>query len=152
MRVGTISDIDYAGYPDLNQELFDASDVFVKWCNSAGGINRHLIQLDKLDAKVGYLTGALPATTIIIIIIINKKQYQEAGATLGWKALYDDQYNAMAESNWLPFTQAGADRRRRQIGEAQRRRQEPGRPQRACSASRAIAIDSRVSRARKMAS
>ena len=186
IRVGTISDVGYSGYPGLNQELFDASDVFVKWCNSAGGINGHLIQLDKLDAKlleyqstiatacsqefalvggggvldstgqadrltcllpdfsgyvvspeargsdlsvqatnggsntevsfglgrylqdkfpdagakVGYLTGAVPAT------IINKKQYQEAGATLGWKTLYDDRYDAVGESNWLPFAQA----------------------------------------------
>lgn len=190
IRVGTISDIGYAGYPGLNQELFDASDVFVKWCNSVGGINGHLIQLDKLDAKlveyqsiiatacsqefalvggggvldstgqsdrlkcllpdfsgyvvspeargsdlsvqatnggsntevsfglgrylqekfpdagakVGYLTGAVPAT------IINKKQYQEAGATLGWKTIYDDQYNAVGESNWLPFAQAIQDK------------------------------------------
>ena len=82
--------------PGLNQELFDASDVFVKWCNSVGGTNGHLIQL----AKVAYLTGAVPAT------IINKKQYQEAGATLGWKTLYDDRYDAVGESNWLPFAQA----------------------------------------------
>ena len=48
---------------------------------------------------VGYITANVNTT------IINKKQYQEAGATLGWKTVYDDQYNAVGESTWLPFAQ-----------------------------------------------
>jgi ABC-type branched-subunit amino acid transport system substrate-binding protein len=52
IRVGTISDTGYVGSPGLNQELWDASDVFVDWCNSLGGINGHKIQLDKLDSKI----------------------------------------------------------------------------------------------------
>jgi ABC-type branched-subunit amino acid transport system substrate-binding protein len=52
IRLGTVSDVGYTGAPGLNQELFDASDVFVSWCNSLGGINGHKIQLDKLDARI----------------------------------------------------------------------------------------------------
>ena len=36
IEVGTISDVGFSGAPGLNQELFDASDVFTKWCNSLG--------------------------------------------------------------------------------------------------------------------
>jgi len=52
IRLGTISDVGYAGAPGLNQELFDASEVFSQWCNSLGGINGHKIQIDKLDARI----------------------------------------------------------------------------------------------------
>ena len=52
IRLGTISDVGYTGAPGLNQELFDASDVFAEWCNSLGGINGHKIEIDKLDAKI----------------------------------------------------------------------------------------------------
>jgi ABC-type branched-subunit amino acid transport system substrate-binding protein len=190
IRLGVISDVGYSGYPGLNQELYDASDVFVDWCNSLGGINGHKIQLDKLDAKlleykaaitqacsqefalvggggvfdntgqverlscllpdfpgyvvtpeargadlevqatnggsntavnfglaryldqkfpsagnaVGYLTANTSTT------ITNKDQYQEAGASFGWKTVYDAQYNALGEPTWLPFAQAIKDK------------------------------------------
>src|SRR5688572_18450667 len=39
IQIGTISDPGFVGRPGLNQELFDASHVFVDWCNEAGGIN-----------------------------------------------------------------------------------------------------------------
>ena len=52
IEVGTISDPGFTGAPGLNQELFDASDVFVAWCNSLGGINGRQIKVDKLDAKI----------------------------------------------------------------------------------------------------
>jgi len=52
IRLGTVSDVGYSGAPGLNQELFDASDVFAQWCNSLGGINGHKIQIDKLDARI----------------------------------------------------------------------------------------------------
>ncbi|MGZ4681201.1 MAG: ABC transporter substrate-binding protein, partial [Acidimicrobiales bacterium] len=54
---------------------------------------------------VGYITANVNTT------IINKQQYQEAGATLGWKTVYDDQYNAVGESTWLPFAQGIADKK-----------------------------------------
>ncbi len=190
IRIGTISDVGYSGYPGLNQELYDASDVFVSWCNALGGINGHKIQIDHLDAKlfdyksviqtacqqdfslvggggvfdntgqadrlacllpdfpgyvvtpeargsdlqvqatnggsnsavmfglanylnqtypsagqaVGYITANTGTT------ITNKKQYQEAGASLGWKTVYDTQYNATGEPTWLPFAQAIKDK------------------------------------------
>ncbi|MGZ4694496.1 MAG: ABC transporter substrate-binding protein [Acidimicrobiales bacterium] len=191
IRLGVISDVGYAGAPGLNQELFDASDVFASWCNSLGGINGHKIVIDKLDAKitdyqsviqkaceqdfalvggggafddtgqsarlscllpdfpgyvvtpaargadlqvqavntssdtrlnfglarylnatfpdakdaVGYLTANF-ATTINL-----KKQYQDAGAQNGWSTVYDEQYNAVGESTWVPFAQGLADKK-----------------------------------------
>ena len=53
---------------------------------------------------VGYITANTGTT------IINKKQYQEAGASLGWKTVYDAQYNATGEATWLPFAQAIKDK------------------------------------------
>lgn len=52
IRVGTISDPGFVGRPGLNQELFDATEVFVSWCNEAGGINGRPIEVDELDAKI----------------------------------------------------------------------------------------------------
>lgn len=52
ISLGTISDPGSSIRPGLNQEIFDASDVFVSWCNSLGGINGHQIKLDKLDAQL----------------------------------------------------------------------------------------------------
>ena len=43
---------------------------------------------------VGYITANVTTT------IVNKQQYQEAGATLGWQTVYDDQYNAVGEPTW----------------------------------------------------
>lgn len=52
IQVGTISDPGFAGRPGLNQELFDASEVFVEWCNAAGGINGRKITDVERDAKL----------------------------------------------------------------------------------------------------
>ena len=52
IELGTISDPGFSGAPGLNQELFDASTVFTKWCNSLGGINGRLIKDDLLDAAL----------------------------------------------------------------------------------------------------
>jgi len=189
ISVGTISDTGYVGAPGLNQELFDASKVFVDWCNSLGGINGRTIKVDKLDAAifdykqrvldacasdfslvggggvadntgqndrmsclmpdfpgfvvnplsrgadlqvqaipfpldrlnagilryvaaqypdstnaVGYITGNVAQT------IVNKDQYQDAGKTLGFTTIYDEQYNAVGEPTWVPFAQAIKDK------------------------------------------
>ena len=185
----TISDPGFVGRPGLDQELFDASTVFTKWCNSLGGINGRKIKDNLRDAaltnykqkvlegcstdfamvggggvfddagqsarlncllpdypgyvvssqargadlvvqaipnaldnvnvgsdryvaatfptstsKVGYLTGNIPAT------MLTKGQFQEAGKQLGWKTIYDAQYNAAGESTWTPFAQAVASK------------------------------------------
>ncbi len=191
VRLGVISDVGYPGIPGLNQELFDASDVFASWCNSLGGINGRKLVIDKLDAKiteyqsviqkaceqdfalvggggafddtgqtarltcllpdfpgyvvtpvargadlqvqavntgsdtklnfglarylnatfpgtqdaVGYLTSAF-TTTITL-----KNQYEDAGTQSGWKTVYDDQYNPVGESTWVPFAQGLADKK-----------------------------------------
>jgi len=52
IEVGAISDPGFSGAPGLNQELFDTSTVFIKWCNSLGGINGRLLKDDQLDAAV----------------------------------------------------------------------------------------------------
>lgn len=52
IRVATSADPGYSGRPGLDQELFDAAEVFTKWCNDAGGINGRKIQLDEYDAAV----------------------------------------------------------------------------------------------------
>lgn len=50
--VGTMSDPGNGIVPGLNQELFDAADAFVGWCNEAGGILGRRIVLNKRDAKL----------------------------------------------------------------------------------------------------
>ncbi|MEO6989740.1 MAG: ABC transporter substrate-binding protein [Aquihabitans sp.] len=52
IQVGTIADPGFVGRAGLNQEIFDASEVFTKWCNDAGGINGRKIELVERDAKV----------------------------------------------------------------------------------------------------
>lgn len=50
--VGTLSDPGNTIVPGLNQELFDAADAFVGWCNDAGGILGRKIVLNKRDGKL----------------------------------------------------------------------------------------------------
>ena len=52
IKVGAVSDPGFAGRPGLNQELFDASTVFTKWCNDAGGINGRKLDLTLRDAAL----------------------------------------------------------------------------------------------------
>ncbi len=50
--LGVISDAGFTGTPGLNQELWDASDVFVKWCNAQGGIYGRQLKANHLDAAL----------------------------------------------------------------------------------------------------
>ncbi|HQV57052.1 MAG TPA: ABC transporter substrate-binding protein [Ilumatobacteraceae bacterium] len=50
--MGTASDPGNTAAPGLNQELFDAAEAFVGWCNDAGGINGRKIKLNLHDAKL----------------------------------------------------------------------------------------------------
>ncbi|MGO9876187.1 MAG: ABC transporter substrate-binding protein [Acidimicrobiia bacterium] len=52
INVATSADPGFSADPGLDQELFDASEVFTKWCNAAGGINGRKIILDEEDAKL----------------------------------------------------------------------------------------------------
>jgi ABC-type branched-subunit amino acid transport system substrate-binding protein len=52
IKVGTISDPGFVGRQGLNQELFDATEVFTTWCNEAGGINGREIEVVERDAKL----------------------------------------------------------------------------------------------------
>ena len=52
ISLGVFSDPGQSARPGLNQELFDASDVFVDWCNSLGGINGFKLKSDHHDAAL----------------------------------------------------------------------------------------------------
>jgi ABC-type branched-subunit amino acid transport system substrate-binding protein len=52
IAVGTISDPGFSGAPGLNQEIFDAGEAFVTWCNEQGGINGREIDLTQYDAAI----------------------------------------------------------------------------------------------------
>jgi ABC-type branched-subunit amino acid transport system substrate-binding protein len=52
INIATSADPGFTGRRGLNQEIFDASDVFVAWCNEAGGINGRKITLHKYDAAL----------------------------------------------------------------------------------------------------
>lgn len=61
IRVGTVADAGYPGRPGLHQELLDAGEAFVEWCNAAGGINGRKLLLTKWDARVDAYRSALEA-------------------------------------------------------------------------------------------
>jgi ABC-type branched-subunit amino acid transport system substrate-binding protein len=52
INIATSADPGFTGRRGLNQEIFDAADVFVAWCNDAGGINGRKITLHKYDAAL----------------------------------------------------------------------------------------------------
>jgi ABC-type branched-subunit amino acid transport system substrate-binding protein len=52
ITVGTVADPGFEGRPGLNQEMFDAGEAFVEWCNAAGGINGKQIELNFRDAAI----------------------------------------------------------------------------------------------------
>jgi ABC-type branched-subunit amino acid transport system substrate-binding protein len=52
IKIATFSDAGATIRPGLNQELFDAADVFSKWCNAHGGINGRKIDVLKEDAAL----------------------------------------------------------------------------------------------------
>ena len=45
IQVGTVADPGFSGAPGLNQEIFDAGEAFVAWCNDQGGINGRQLAL-----------------------------------------------------------------------------------------------------------
>jgi ABC-type branched-subunit amino acid transport system substrate-binding protein len=60
IAISTFSDPGFAGRPGLNQELFDAAEVFSNWCNDRGGINGRRIVVHERDAA---LTNVMPQMT-----------------------------------------------------------------------------------------
>jgi len=52
INIGTVADPGFEGRQGLNQEIFDASEAFVDWCNSHGGINGRQIELTLYDAAL----------------------------------------------------------------------------------------------------
>ena len=51
IAVGTVADPGFTARPGLNQEIFDAGEAFVGWCNEQGGINGRQLELTQYDAK-----------------------------------------------------------------------------------------------------
>ena len=51
IAVGTVADPGFTARPGLNQEIFDAGEAFVGWCNEQGGINGRRLELTLHDAK-----------------------------------------------------------------------------------------------------
>jgi ABC-type branched-subunit amino acid transport system substrate-binding protein len=186
IQVSAFSDVGFSGRPGLNQELFDSSTAFTKWCNDAGGINGRKINLKLRDAaltafqqrvieacnehdfmmvgggaafddtgqkerlacglpnvaayvvspqavsadltyvpvinpgphtlligdlrylgdkfpdatkKIGLLTAGISSTQILA------KKLQEALGQLGWKIVYNAQYNPAGEATWRPLAE-----------------------------------------------
>jgi hypothetical protein len=52
ISLGTVADPGFAGQPGLNQDVFDAGNAFVEWCNDQGGINGRQIELTEYDAAI----------------------------------------------------------------------------------------------------
>jgi ABC-type branched-subunit amino acid transport system substrate-binding protein len=52
IAVGTVADPGFSGAPGLNQEIFDAGEAFVRWCNEQGGINGRALDLTPYDAAI----------------------------------------------------------------------------------------------------
>jgi ABC-type branched-subunit amino acid transport system substrate-binding protein len=52
ITVGTMADPGATAQPGLDQEIFDAGDAFVDWCNAAGGILGRKLVLHKWDSKL----------------------------------------------------------------------------------------------------
>ena len=52
ITLGVVSDAGFTGLPGIDRELWDASDVFTKWCNSLGGINGRKIIEQHLDSAI----------------------------------------------------------------------------------------------------
>jgi ABC-type branched-subunit amino acid transport system substrate-binding protein len=52
IAVSVFSDPGFAGRQGLNQELFDAAEVFAAWCNDNGGINGRELVVHERDAAL----------------------------------------------------------------------------------------------------
>jgi hypothetical protein len=52
IAVSTMADPGFTGAPGLDQEMFDAADAFVGWCNAAGGILGRKLDLVKRDSAL----------------------------------------------------------------------------------------------------
>ncbi len=184
VEVGTFSDPGTTAQPGLNQELFDAGEVFTSWCNSLGGINGRQIKLDEHDAALfnyeaqmikacqsdfflagggavfddagqktrlqcllpdipaiqttpqsigsdlavqvnpafldkinfgggAYLTATFPdsihdvgvLTGNVSTTVTLANADKAAGEHYGWRFTYNDEYNAVGESTWVPYAQ-----------------------------------------------
>jgi ABC-type branched-subunit amino acid transport system substrate-binding protein len=52
IKVGVAGDAANTIVPDVNKEMYDASEAFVAWCNAAGGINGRKIEMTKRDGEL----------------------------------------------------------------------------------------------------
>ncbi|MBL8776505.1 MAG: ABC transporter substrate-binding protein [Acidimicrobiales bacterium] len=59
IQVGTVADPGFSGAPGLNQEIFDAGEGFVAWCNEQGGIDGRQLELTQYDAAIAEYQGQM---------------------------------------------------------------------------------------------
>lgn len=79
IKVTTVSDSGSSLSPGLNEELWDASTVFVNWCNENGGINGRKIDMVKGDAQLIQYGSVINAAC------------QTSFALVGGGGVFDDQ-------------------------------------------------------------
>ena len=89
IHVGTVSD---KGGPvaGLNEEMYDTSVAFVKWCNEKGGINGRKLVLDDIDAKLFEYEAAITTAC--------EKDF----AVVGGGAVFDNDPNGVRVACGLP--------------------------------------------------
>ena len=88
ISVGTVADPGFSARPGLNQEIFDAGEAFVKWCNDQGGINGRELDLTQYDAAfTEYQTQMQEACGQEFAIVgdgaVQDNQWADTGAACG---------------------------------------------------------------------
>lgn len=88
INLATISDVGFASRPGLNQELFDASEVFANWCNDLGGINGRKVKVDQRDAAVfNYKAAISDSCTTDFALVGGGGVFDDAGQVERLKCL-----------------------------------------------------------------
>lgn len=91
INVTTVSDPGFVARPGLNQELFDASTVFTKWCNDLGGINgRKIVDHQRDAALVNFKQKVLEACRGDFAMVGGGAVYDDTGQDARLKCLLPD--------------------------------------------------------------
>jgi ABC-type branched-subunit amino acid transport system substrate-binding protein len=77
ITLGTVADPGFEGRPGLNQEIFDAGNAFVEWCNAAGGINGKTLELNEHDAAITEYQPAVEAACATDFAIVGSGAVQD---------------------------------------------------------------------------
>jgi hypothetical protein len=104
--IGTLADPGAAVRPGLDQELFDASTAFSKWCNAAGGILGRKINLHLRDAKLFEVQARMvEACQSDFMVVGGGTGLDQAGVStrVGCKLAEIDAYDNSAEATEAPL-------------------------------------------------